>query len=118
MDCFAELMAVPAKEYAQCVDRLPAGEVRRKLQGVLDWDEIELNRSHADDLLAALNAVLPDLDGRDASWIRTFMQCLEEMVAEPAMYLMLKTRCMKKRLVLTVGNEMMGDDAAGPLLAR
>ncbi len=25
---------------------------------------------------------------------------------------------MKKKLVLTVGNEMMGDDAAGPLLAR
>ncbi len=25
---------------------------------------------------------------------------------------------MKKNLVLTVGNEMMGDDAAGPLLAR
>ena len=25
---------------------------------------------------------------------------------------------MKKKLVLTVGNEMMGDDAVGPLLAR
>ncbi len=25
---------------------------------------------------------------------------------------------MKKRLIFTVGNEMMGDDAAGPLLAR
>lgn len=25
---------------------------------------------------------------------------------------------MKKKLVVTVGNEMMGDDAAGPLLAR
>ncbi len=25
---------------------------------------------------------------------------------------------MKQRLVVTVGNEMMGDDAAGPLLAR
>jgi hydrogenase 3 maturation protease len=25
---------------------------------------------------------------------------------------------MKKKLVFTVGNEMMGDDAAGPLLAR
>lgn len=25
---------------------------------------------------------------------------------------------MKKKLIVTVGNEMMGDDAAGPLLAR
>lgn len=92
MDCFAELMAVPAEQYAQCLERLPAGEVRRKLQGALEWDEIEINRSHADDLLPALNAMLPGMDDRDASWIRTFMQCLQEMVAEPAMYLMLKTR--------------------------
>ena len=92
MDCFEELMTVSAAEYKQCLDRLPQGEARRKLQGALEWDEIEINRSHADYLLPALKAVLPGMRDSDSSWVRTFIRCLHDMVSEPAMYLMVKLR--------------------------
>lgn len=92
LDCFAELMVVPAGQYKQCLDRLPDGEGRRKLEGVLKWNEIEINRSHVDELLPALGAFLPGKGGSDRQWIQTLMRCLREMVAEPALYLMVKMR--------------------------
>ncbi len=118
MDCFSELMVVPAEKYKQCLDRLPEGEGRRKLEGALKWNEIEINRSHVDELLPALNvlvvwngqfrfamgpnnAPLPPGNGGGTGFV---------FDGEDAR--------MKKKLVVTVGNEMMGDDAAGPLLAR
>ena len=95
MDCFSELMAVPAEQYSQCLDRLPIGEARRKLQGALEWGEIEINAGHADDLLPVLNDILPGMDGFESLWIDTFIRCLHEMVSEPALYLMLRMREMR-----------------------
>lgn len=92
LDCFSELMVVPAGQYEQCLDRLPDGEARRKLEGVLKWNEIEINRSHVDELLPALGAFLSGKGGSDPQWIQTLMRCLREMVAEPALYLMVKMR--------------------------
>ena len=92
MDCFSELMVVPAGKYKQCLDRLPDGEGRRKLEGVLKWNEIEINRSHVDELLPALKVLLSGMSVSDSQWIQTMLLCLQEMVAEPAMYLMVKMR--------------------------
>lgn len=92
MDCFAEMMSVPADQYQQLVGRLPLGEARRKLEGVLAWNEIEINRGHVDDLVPALAEALPGSDAAGAQWIGMLLQCLHEMVAEPAFYLMVKLR--------------------------
>jgi hydrogenase-4 component J len=92
MDCFSELMVVPAENYKLCLDRLPDGEGRRKLEGALQWEEIEINRSHVDELLPALNTLLTTMNGSDSKWVKTMIQCLQEMVAEPALYLMVKMR--------------------------
>jgi hydrogenase-4 component J len=92
MDCFSELMVIPAENYRRCLDRLPDGEGRRKLEGALKWNEIEINRSHVDELLPALNALLSSAGGPDSRWVRTMVQCLREMVAEPALYMMVKMR--------------------------
>jgi hypothetical protein len=92
MDCFSELMAVPAAQYGQLLDAIGDLEARAKLEGALKWTEIEINRSHVDSLLPALRAALPQLNGSTAQWARTFAQCLREMLAEPALYLMLKVR--------------------------
>lgn len=92
MDCFSELMAVPAGKYKQCLDRLPEGEGRRKLEGVLQWNEIEINRSHVAELLPALNFLLSGMSSSDLQWVRTLLKCLQEMVAEPALYLMVRLR--------------------------
>ncbi len=92
MDCLSELMAVPASVYERCIEQLPAGEARRKLRGALTWNEIEINRSHVDALLPALNDLLPGLEAEDNAWMRTLVQCLREIIAEPALYLMVKMR--------------------------
>jgi hydrogenase-4 component J len=92
MDCFSELMVVPAAEFRQWLDRLPDGEARRKLEGAFLWNEIEINRSHVDDLLPALAGSLPVSGGPGPQWIQTMSQCLREMVAEPALYMMVKMR--------------------------
>lgn len=92
MDCFSELLAVPEQQFRAYVERLPAGEARRKLQGVLAWHEIEINRGHVDELMPVLKASLAEPGASQAQWMGTFIACLQEMVAEPALYLMLKLR--------------------------
>lgn len=92
MDCFSELMAVPEAQYQECLRRLPEGDGRRKLEGALKWHEIEINRSHVDALLPALSGLLPTLNGSDADWVGKLVRCLQEIVAEPALYLMVRTR--------------------------
>ena len=90
MDCFEELMSVPAESYAKCVERMPDGEARRKLAGVLQWSELEINRGHVDQLLPALIALPSGTDGSPTAWVQTLIGSLREMVKEPALYLMLK----------------------------
>ena len=92
MDCFSELISVPEQQYSGCVQGLPAGEARRKLEGAAKWQEIEINRSHVDELLPALNGLLPGLSAVDKEWVEKLLACLQEMIAEPAFYVMLKAR--------------------------
>lgn len=92
MDCFDELMAVPVENYRQWLERLGDGEARRKLEGVLTWQEIEINRSHVEELLPALNSLRSGMGAPDSHWIATMTACLQEMLAEPALYLMVKMR--------------------------
>ncbi len=88
------------------------------MEGVLKWGEIEINSSHTAELFSAINAGLAKMNEAEAHWSGVLVQCLHNMIAEPALYLMVEKGSMKKKLVVTVGNGMMGDDAAGPLLAE
>ena len=92
MDCFSELMTIPAEAYGRCVGRLPDGEARRKLNGVLKWQEIEINRGHVDELLPALNGLLSTAGEPEAEWVQTMIHSLREMLAEPALYMMVRMR--------------------------
>lgn len=93
MDCFSELMVIPVEKYKQFLELLPEGEGRRKLEGVLTWHEIEINRSHVEELLPVLQEVLSWMNsGSDSEWAQRLIRCLQNMVAEPALYLMLKIR--------------------------
>ncbi len=92
MDCLSELIVVPVTAYTQCLELLEDGEARRKLQGVLEWNEIEINRSHVDELLPALKSLAPRADSPAPDWVHPLIQSLQEMVAEPAFYLMVKLR--------------------------
>jgi formate hydrogenlyase maturation protein HycH len=59
---------------------------------VLKWHEIEINRGHADELLPALNGLLSEANEPEAEWVRTMIHCLKEMLAEPALYMMVRMR--------------------------
>ena len=92
MDCFSEMMTIPAEGYRQWLDHLPEGDGRLKLEGVLAWDEIEINRSHVDELLSTLNVALPSMNALETEWANKMILSLRQIVAEPAFYLMVKMR--------------------------
>ena len=92
MDCFRSLMEIPLEDYRQWVNRMPSGAGRHKLEGVLKWGEIEINSSHAGELLPALNSSLTQMNDNEAQWTKVLIQCLQKMVEEPALYLMVRKR--------------------------
>jgi hydrogenase-4 component J len=92
MDCLSEIMAVPTPTYSGWLARLPEGEARLKLEGALQWSEIEINRGHVELLLPALNGLFEGLPRSEAASVDLWIRCLQEMLEEPALYLMLKVR--------------------------
>ncbi len=92
LDCFQGLLEIPLEDYRRWVSQLPDGPGRRKLEGLLKWGEIEINRSHAHDLLPALHGSLPDTDEAQPAWAGILCQCLQEIIEEPALYLMARKR--------------------------
>ena len=59
MDCFTSLVEVPLEDFRRWLAALPEGPARSKLAGVLNWGEIEINRSHAELLLPLLEGCRP-----------------------------------------------------------
>jgi hypothetical protein len=92
MDCFQSLLEIPLSDYRDWVALLPHGAGRRKLEGLLKWGEIEINRSHAGELLKALKDSLPGMDAVQARWAEALSQSLRSMAEEPALYLMARRR--------------------------
>lgn len=86
MDCFSSQMEIPLDEYTAWVQTLPEGEARIKLEGVMRWNEIEVNASHVDLLLRLFEAAPAD----GPRWTRDFVQCLTGIKPEPALYFMLR----------------------------
>lgn len=90
LDCFQSLMEIPLEGYRQWVANMPDGPGRHKLEGLLKWGEIEINRSHAGDLLPALKESLPSMDAVGSQCSSVLLQCLQKMIEEPALYLMVR----------------------------
>jgi hydrogenase-4 component J len=92
MDCFQSLMEIPMPDYEGWLEHVPAGPAHHKLQGLMKWGEIEINSEHAHDLLPALRGALPGMDANEAQWTRILVGCLNKMLREPALYLMVRKR--------------------------
>jgi hydrogenase-4 component J len=90
MDCFSVLMEVQLEEFKQWISHLPEGSGRRKLEGVLKWGEIEINRSHVNELVLALNANLSRMSADEACWTDVLVQFLRKIIEEPILYLIVK----------------------------
>jgi hypothetical protein len=79
-------MEIPLDEYASWVQSLSEGPARTKLEGTIRWSEIEVNSGHVQMLLPLFEAA--QLNG--PNWMRDFIQCLNSIKQEPALYLMLR----------------------------
>lgn len=86
MDCFSSQMEIPLDEYTTWIQSLSDGPARTKLEGVIRWSEIEINVSHVERLLSLFEAAQAD----SPRWTRDFLQCLNAIKQEPALYLMLR----------------------------
>lgn len=85
LDCFTSVAEIPLDDFCQWVEGLPEGPGKTKLAGVLQWGEVEINRSHVGMLLPLLEN--PKLE---TSWTPKLIRCLQGIVQEPALYLMLR----------------------------
>lgn len=92
IDCFTSLVEIPVEEFNEWLERLPEGAGRQKLAGVLKWGEIEISRGHVGELLPLLQtpAEANTPQGSEAHWTALLRQCLQNILAEPAYYLMLR----------------------------
>lgn len=90
MDCFDSWMEIPLEDYRDWITRLPEGNGRKKLEGLLKWGEIEINSSHTMEILSAFDAGLTKMNEREAEWTNELIRCLMQMRAEPALYLMVR----------------------------
>jgi hydrogenase-4 component J len=91
MDCFQSLVEIPLEDYRLWISQLPEGTGRRKLEGLLKFGEIEINHSHAGELLRTMNGSSSAKAATEPSWVGSLAQCLQNMAAEPALYLMVRT---------------------------
>lgn len=86
MDLFSNRLEIPLEEFAAWVQSQPEGPARTKLEGALRWGEIEVNQSHVRMLLPLLEAAPAEGPG----WTREFVECLNAVRQESAMYLMVR----------------------------
>lgn len=84
MDCFSSLVEIPLEEFCDWLESLPEGPGKSKLEGVVKWGEIEINRSHVAQLMPLLETC------NTTHWTRTLLQSLQSIIQEPALYLMVR----------------------------
>ncbi len=144
IDCLKTELVCPLTGYQSWVQALPEGEARRKLQGLITFGEINIDSTHTNMLALALDGFAKDPQSPYQAWSKTLIQLLGEIEREPAIYLIVKRQGVghttrqgspslddeftenkvlaepnqpsAQNLMLAVGNSMMGDDGAGPML--
>jgi hypothetical protein len=115
LDCFSSLAEIPLDSFQSWLESLPEGPGRTKLEGVIKWGEIEINRSHISILMPLLEEKMSGVRcqvSRDISaqssvpnpgpppdeqmpvgemeWQSLLSLCMQGMLQEPALYLMLR----------------------------
>ncbi len=88
LDCFKSLFEISVEDYKRWISSLPEGIGRQKLEGVLKWGEIEINSSHAGQLLETIKSSSNQMSTLENHWMAIFKQSLKLMLEEPALYLM------------------------------
>ena len=92
IDCLKPILECLSEAYAAWLDKMPEGEARSKLAGLLKWGEITIDRTHTGLLAGMLDAARAGFDAPEADWTSALMQSLQAIEAEPAIYLIAKRR--------------------------
>lgn len=103
IDCFEEALSMPLDAYGRIARHLDDDVSRRKLEGVMRFGEIEINKSHVPGLLAAARGALltldvcgdggpskPVLEKDDVKRLTALMDLLLKVRDEPSVYLMVR----------------------------
>lgn len=88
IDCLKQVLSCPIADYRAWVAQMEDEQAKRKMQGVFTFGEIVIDVSHAAMLRRAL---APLADDKSSPWQMlsiNFIHLLDEMVHEPAIYLM------------------------------
>lgn len=92
IDCLKPVLECPLDGFQRWIGRLPEGEARRKLEGVLRWGEINIDLTHVTMLKAGLALLGSQLSDEEARWSEQLMLALAAIETEPAVYLMVRRR--------------------------
>ena len=87
-DCFKPVLRCDEAVYDRLIETLPAGEARRKFEGLKRFGEITIDRTHTRLLGSALEAVRDRFDAETAAWCDDLETSLAAIELEPAIYLM------------------------------
>jgi formate hydrogenlyase maturation protein HycH len=90
LDCFSKAWDLDREDYVRWLERLPAGEGRRKLEGVLKWGEIEINQGHVRLLACTLSEALPDMTEAEQRLAHQLLRALRLIEDEPIVYLLVR----------------------------
>jgi Formate hydrogenlyase maturation protein HycH len=91
IDCFSNKLEIPLDGYREWIARLPKGEGRRKLEGLLRFGEIEITAAHTGLLRLALNTDIA-MSEAETEWTTRLREMLQAIDEEPALYLMVRRR--------------------------
>ncbi len=96
MDCFSEKLTCSIETFRSILDNISDGKARSKLEGILRFGEIQIDKSHLGVLRPAIKHTLRELYTRkdtnpysaEISWMSGFLELLDVTEQETAMYLM------------------------------
>ncbi|MDN8599217.1 formate hydrogenlyase maturation HycH family protein [Citrobacter enshiensis] len=88
IDCLNVALTCPLADYNQWIAQVEDEEARRKMSGVLRFDEIVIDASHVNMLSRAFSPLADDAAEPWRSLSIQLIHLLDDIVREPAIYLM------------------------------
>ncbi|MFS2222670.1 formate hydrogenlyase maturation HycH family protein [Pantoea sp. B65] len=91
IDCLKAQLVCPQADYQQWLETLPLNsEARRKLAGVQQFGEINIDNSHTHLLACALSKAMPVMNEQQQGWSQQLIALLQQIENEPAVYLLVR----------------------------
>lgn len=90
IDCFKKTISCNLEQYCSWIGKLTDSQAKRKMEGLLKFGEITIDRTHTHLLKPAFEAIRETLSDEQKQWTDRLLQSLASMEIEPAFYMMVK----------------------------